>query len=207
MRLRVRTMPFIHVCVGLLVVSVGCGPPRRPRVPAPPVDPEGISRAVVQVADADTDGLLTAAELGRVPGLVPAIAVWDADGDQRLSAAELTAWLAGIHNSRIAITSLSVVVTRQGKPVGGAVVRIVPEPFMSSEVKAAEGTTDADGIACPSIPGGRYPGVNCGVYRVEITGSLPDGKPIPAKYNAATTLGLALGNGLPAETPVTFAID
>jgi hypothetical protein len=207
MRIRVRTRPFIHVCAGLLVVSVGCGPPRQPRVPAPPVDPEGMSRAVVQFADANTDGLLTAAELGRVPGLVPAIAVWDADGDQRLSAAELTAWLAGIHNSRIAITSLSVVVTRQGRPVGGAVVRIVPAPFMSSEMKAAEGTTDADGMARPSIPGSPYRGVNCGVYRVEITGTLPGGKPIPAKYNAATTLGLAVGNGLPIISPVEFCLD
>jgi hypothetical protein len=78
---------------------------------------------------------------------------------------------------------------------------------MSAKMQPAEGTTDASGGVSPSIPGSRYPGVNCGVYRVEITGSLPGGKPIPAKYNAATTLGLAVGNGLPFESPVVFRLD
>jgi hypothetical protein len=86
-------------------------------------------------------------------------------------------------------------------------LKLVPEPFMGSNVKAAEATTDTSGAVLPTIPGSPYPGVNSGVYRVEITGTLPGGKPIPAKYNTSTTLGLAVGNGLPAETPVTFAID
>jgi hypothetical protein len=207
MRLRIGSGLLCLLSAGLLVAAVGCGPPRRPRVPAPPVDPEGISRAVLQLADADGDGLVTAAELVSLPGLVPVITAWDADGDKRLSAAELTAWLTGISNARIALLSSSMVVTCRGKPVEGAAVKLVPEPFMGSGMQAAEGTTDASGMAMPSIAGGRYPGVNCGVYRVEITGSLPDGRPIPAKYNSSTSLGLAVGNGLPAESPVEFRLD
>ncbi|MFM8952496.1 MAG: hypothetical protein ACKOOF_05450 [Planctomycetaceae bacterium] len=224
---------ILPLIAGLLAAMVGCGPSRPARVPAPPVDPAGLTRAVLHLADADGDGLLTVAELARVPGLAadrlapaappaagadkpPGVAstggdkrvlALDADGDNRLSAAEITRWLAGVRDSKVGITQVTVRVTHKGKPVGAAVVKLVPEPFMSATMKAAEGPADASGMASPSIPGSAYPGVNCGIYRAEITGSLPGGKPIPAKYNTATTLGLAVGNGLPAETPVTFALD
>jgi hypothetical protein len=227
--------PILPLLSGLLLAAAGCGPSGPKRVPAPPVDPAGITKAVMQLADVDADGLLSAAELGRVPGLAAERAtatpppspaadtpLWaappagggnkrvlalDADGDKRLSAAEITTWLTGVRDSRVGITQASVRFSHKGKPVTGATVRLVPEAFMSAKMQAAEATTDASGMATPSIPGGRYPGVNCGVYRVEITGSLPDGKPIPAKYNSSTSLGLAVGNGLPAESPVEFRLD
>jgi|694.fasta_scaffold67035_4 hypothetical protein len=200
------TLPII-VIAGLLVVTASCGPSRPPRVPAPPVDPESMARAVLQLIDTDGDGQLTTAELARVPGLVSALATLDTDGDKRLSAADITTWLTGVRDSKVAVTPVPLKVMHKGKPVAGATLKLVPEPFMGSNVKAAEATTDTSGAVLPTIPGSPYPGVNSGVYRVEITGTLPGGKPIPAKYNTSTTLGLAVGNGLPAETPVTFAID
>jgi hypothetical protein len=50
------TLPII-VIAGLLVVTASCGPSRPPRVPAPPVDPESMARAVLQLVDADGNGL------------------------------------------------------------------------------------------------------------------------------------------------------
>lgn len=197
----------LSIIAGLLVGTAGCGPSRPPRVPAPPVDPESMARAVLQLVDADGDGQLTAAELARVPGLVAALATLDTDGDKRLSATDITRWLTGVRDSKVAVTPVPLEVTHKGKPVGNVVVKLVPEPFMGSKVKAAEGTTDTGGSVLPSIPGSPYSGMNCGIYRVEITGTLPGGKPIPAKYNASTTLGLAVGNGLPIISPVEFCLD
>lgn len=197
----------LSIIASLLIATAGCGPSRPPRVPAPPIDPESMARAVLQLVDADGDGQLTAAELARVPGLVTVLATLDTDRDKRLSATELTRWLTGVRDSKVAVTPVPLQVTHKGKPVAGATVKLVPEPFMGSKVKAAEGTTNTGGSVLPSIPGSTYPGVNSGIYRVEITGTLPGGKPIPAKFNASTTLGLAVGNGLPAETPVAFALD
>jgi len=204
-RMAARAMILPILASGLL--GSGCGPSRPRRVPAPPVDPAAITNAVMQLADGDADGLLTAAELVRAPGLAADRPALDTDGDKRISAAELTAWLTAIRDSRVAITPMAVRVTRKGKPLSTVTVKLMPEPFMGPQMNTAEATTDEGGIAMPSIPGSAYLGVNCGLYRVEITGSLPDGTPIPAKYNSSTSLGLAVGNGLPATSPVEFRVD
>jgi hypothetical protein len=161
----------------------------------------------MQLADANGDLVLTPLELVRVPGLAAAMGVLDTDADGRLSPVELTAWLSGIRESRTAITPLSVLVTSGDKPVDGAVVKLVPETFMGREMKVAEATSDATGTAVPSIPEAPTTGVNSGVYRVVISGMRRDGTPIPAKYNSATTLGIAVGNGAPLEQPVVFVVD
>ena len=61
--------------------------------------------------------------------------------------------------------------------------------------------------ATATIPSGTYMGVNCGLYRVEITGQGNDGKPLPAKYNAASTLGAAVGGRLPENGVATFVLE
>lgn len=185
------------VIVGMIVVGVGCGPSKPARVVAPGLDVAGVVAGVLGKADANGDGKITAGELAKVPALVDAVAVLDTDGDKAISAAELTAWLTAVRDSKVAITAAGVRVAQKGKPLAGVTVRLVPEPFMGPDVKPAEGTTTATGQAAVTIAGSPYPGVNCGLYRLEITGKGTDGKPLPAKYNTATTLGAAVGGMLP----------
>jgi hypothetical protein len=55
-------------------------------------------------------------------------------------------------------------------------------------IKEASGQTDQSGMSMVTIPGSEYPGVNCGLYRVEISGKGNDGKPLAAKYNSQSSL-------------------
>jgi len=187
--------------LAVLLPAVGCGPARPARIPAPPLDPVAVAAAAL-----GGEGPFDAAELARVPALVAALPLLDRDGDGKLSRQELVAWLTEVRDSRVAITSLAVEVKHAGRPLGNARVRLVPEAFMPA-VREAEGTTDDSGVALVSIPGGEYPGVNCGLYRVEITGQGSDGRPLPARYHSATTLGVAAGGMLPVNGMVSYVLE
>lgn len=194
------------VMIGVAAVMAGgCGPGRPTRVPAPSLDPATVATAVMAAADGDSSGTISGAELAKVPALVDAIGVLDSDGDKALSREELVAWLQVVKDSRVAITSFNATVTHKGKPLVDATVRLVPESFMGGETKAAEGRTDQDGVAMVTIPDSKYPGVNCGLYRVEITGT--DGKPLPASFNTSTKLGVAVGGFLPENGMATFVLE
>lgn len=191
----------------LAVVIAGCGPKRPARVVAPRLDVAAITAGILAKADADSNGRIEGPELGRVPALAAGLGVLDTDRDKAVSAAELSAWLGRVVESKVAITSAPVVVVHKRKPLKGVTVKFIPESFMGASTKAAEGTTDGNGQANVTIPGGQFPGVNCGIYRVEISGKGNDGKPLPARYNTDTTLGIAVGALLPEGGMPTFTLE
>lgn len=195
-----------YACVVILLVVTGCGQGRPARVVAPAIDTEAVTTAVFTAADADGSGRLESGELVTVPGIASAAGVLDTDGDRAVSRQELSAWLDTVRRSKVAIMAFEPQVRHRGRPLAAAVVKLVPESFMGHEMKAAEGTTDADGIAQVTIPGGRYPGVNCGVYRVEITGTGNDGRPLPERYNSTSTLGVAVGGPVSEQGPAVFEL-
>jgi hypothetical protein len=198
--------PLILALVFLTCLLVGCST-RPARVPAPRINPAKIVDAVFEKADADRDSRLRASEQQTVPSIAMAADRLDTAGDGNVTREELVAWLEAVRDSRVAVTSLEVMVTQRGRPLAAATVRLVPEPFMGAEVKAAEGLTDASGVAAVTIPDAKYPGVNCGLYRVEITGAGNDGKPLPEGENKATRLGVAVGAGIPETGSVEFRLD
>jgi hypothetical protein len=193
--------------LGLLVLVLGCGPARPARVVAPPLDVAAITAGLLAKGDANGNGRIEAAEFARVPALAEGLAILDTDGDKAISAAEITGWLDRVVASEVAVTSVPVAVKHKGKPIEGALVKFIPEPFMGSSCKPAEGTTDKHGQANITIPGAEFPGVTCGVYRVEISGTGNNGKPLPAKYNKKTTLGIAVGALLPQSGMPTFTLE
>lgn len=199
--------PILALTVAALLCTVAGCSTRPARVPAPRINPAGIVDSVFEKADADRDGRLRAVEQQTVPSIAMAAGTLDADRDGGVTREELASWLEAVRDSRVAVTSLEVVLTQRGRPLVAATVRLVPESFMGAEVKAAEGTTDASGVAAVAIPDATYPGVNCGLYRVEITGTGNDGKPLPERVNTATTLGLAVGVGIPETGSVEFRVD
>jgi hypothetical protein len=199
-------LPSILALASIACLLTGCS--NRPaRVVAPQIDPQAITDAVFKVADRDRDGSLRAAEQQAVPSIGMAAGRLDADGDKAVTREELLAWLDATRDSRVAITSLAVVLTHRGRPLKTATVRLVPEPFIGAEVQVAEGVTDTDGSAAMSIADAKYAGVHCGLYRVEITGTGNDGKPLPERVNAATTLGVAVGAGVPDTGWAEFRLD
>lgn len=199
--------PRFAPLLSLLVIAAGCGPSRPKRIVPPDLDPEAVTAAVMVQADADRDGTISKRELAGVPALVSAAPALDTNGDGGLSAAEVREWLDQIKASRVAITSFSGRVTHLKRPLAGAEVKLVPESFMGAGMQAAGGVTDAEGLFSATIPNATYPGVNCGLYRVEITGQGNDGKPLAARYNAQTTLGVAVGGAVPENGSVDFSLE
>ena len=197
----VQWLPFLWPVV---LIVTGCGQGRPARVVAPSIATEAVTTAVFTAADVDRNTRLEGSELVTVPGIASATAALDTDSDKAVSRQELLQWLEEVRRSKVAITPFEARVRHRGRPLAGAVVRIVPEPFMGGGMKTAEGITDADGIAHVTIPGGRYAGVNCGVYRVEITGNGSDGRPLPEKYSSTSTLGVAVGGAVPEQGMAVF---
>lgn len=190
----------------LAVAAGGCSG-RPARLTPPSISPAGIAAALLEPADTDADGVLAGDELLQTPVLASLLSQFDADGDGRLAKAELETWLQAVRDSRVAVTSFTAIVRHRGKPVTGATLTIDPLPPFKDAIQAAEGQTDDRGRTSPAIPGAAYPGVNCGIYAVRIEGTGSNGEPLPAKYNADTTLGLAVGAGLPPDGAVVFDLD
>lgn len=187
--------------------GAGCGGNAPARAIAPAFDPVAIVTALFDERDRDGDGSLSADEVAAVPAVKGAMASFDHDRDGAIAREELSRWLVAVRNSRVAVTSLVATVTRKGKPLSAVSVRLVPLGCMQGAIQTAEGTTDNDGIAACGIPGNPHPGVNCGLYRVEITGNGPDGKPLGPRYNAASEYGIAVGPDEPPGGLVTFAVE
>lgn len=200
-------LSLLVVLLGFAVGAAGCGSPRSGSVTPPALDAAAVTAAVMKQADTDGNGQLSGKELERVPALAASLSALDTDHDDKLAAAELRAWLDNVRGDQVALTPLSVSVTHKGRLLDKAEVRLVPEPFMGGRVAAAEGLTDSTGTAVLKIPASGYPGVHCGLYRVEITGTGNDGKPLPARFNAESTLGATVGAGVPEYGMASFTLD
>jgi hypothetical protein len=164
-------------------------------IKVPPIKPEAAAEGALSLYDKNGDGLLVADELASCPALVDALKNHiDKNNDQRLSKDELTERFAMWAHGGVGLSYLICRVTVGGRPLAGAQVRLIPETFFDGIIQPAEGTTGSSGSARLAIDKSNLPsdlqgfrGVQQGLYRVEIT---HQGVNIPAKYNAATTLGV-----------------
>jgi hypothetical protein len=162
-----------------LTVVLGCHskPPRTPQAKYP----NDAGQKAMEKYDTNKDGKLSGAELGRCPALTAALAKIDTAGDGTITADKIDARIAKWVESKTASARVFFIVRRNGKPFRGAVVKLVPEPYLGNEVSEITGET-ADGGAA-MVAGAP------GFYRVEITKA---GEKVPARYNTQTTLGQEL---------------
>ena len=179
----------VVVCLGVLA---GGGCSRGPsRIHPPAIDASAAGRLAIEQYDTDGDGLIKNAELNKAPALKAAIDNLDTNEDGGVSAEEIAARVEAWQESKTGKMALSCTVTYRGRPLQGATVKFVPEKFLGDEIQTAAGETDEFGRAALSVPPdpdvpGDVRGVQCGLYRVEITKQ--DTK-IPAMYNTETILG------------------
>jgi len=183
--------PISHF--GLLILLLaGCGAPTA--IEPPKLDPGEATERAMSEYDKDKSGALSQDELKACPGLLSAIKRIDQDSDGQVSAAELTTMIQQLEEQRAGLVSVTCVVRRNGTPLSGATVNLVPENFLAETIKPATGTTDRTGHASISVPEkelpaevrGKVRGAHCGIYRVQVTHPDVD---IPAQYNIDTTLG------------------
>jgi hypothetical protein len=147
----------------------------------------------MELYDVNKDGVLDTKELEACPGMLRAIKTYDVDGNQKITADEIATRIKEWKSAGPAMMPCDCHVTLDGRPLEGATVRFVPEPYLEGSIQTATGVTDAYGKALISLPPKAMPAhlrhvaaMNAGTYKVEITH--PTTK-IPEQYNTRTTQG------------------
>jgi hypothetical protein len=190
------------VCLAL--ACLGCS--GKPSRLSPPSIPADAGEQAVSKYDANGNGAIDGDELAKVPALKATLKRVDKDGNGQVTAEEINERVAAWKKSGAGIMRVSVSVMRNGRPLPDAVVKLVPEDFLGSALKAAQATTRADGSAYVEIS--RNPdesGVQLGYYRIEVTKAGPDGKEqIPARFNTATELGAEIAMDDPNADHLTI---
>lgn len=175
----------------------------------PKFDPAAATAAAQAEFDANGDGKFTEDELKKSPGLAASLAAFDGDNDGVLSVDELKAGLDLFYREGASLITLSCRVNRNGAPLEGATVTLVPEPFMGEALKPASGVTAPNGgaalsVADEEIPAavrGKVKGAHCGIFRVVVTH--PTVK-IPAKYGEQSEVGCVVSRRNNKPVAISF---
>ena len=181
----------------LLAIAGGCSG-RPGRVATPGVDAGEAAQAAIELYDKNGNGALDGDELSASPALMNALPSYDSDKDGLLSKAELVDGMQRWSQRGIGALSLPFIVRLNGRPLEGAQIKLIPEPFLADAVKPASGISDSAGAGSLSIaeadrPSGfpkNLPVMQPGLYLVEITHPTVA---IPPAYNVTTTLGIEAG--------------
>lgn len=176
-------------------VAAGCS--RGPaRVKQPSIDPAAAGARALEAYDTDRDGRIAGPELDASPALKSALPRFDANQDGGISAAEIAERIKAWKAMQTGLAAVRCQVMLDGKPLSGAVVDFVPEPFLGDQVKPASGMVNPLGDAAPTVadadkPNPKLPGgVHFGLFTVKISKPSGGTETVPARYNAQSTLGL-----------------
>jgi hypothetical protein len=174
-----------------LILLAGCS--RSGSGQAPDVDVRAAAAYALEHYDGNKDGALEKSELSAVPALASALPAFDSSGNGRLDANEIEAGLTQMFASRTSLTEMTCTVTRSGRPLVGAKVRLIPLEMLGPSLPSAEDVTNESGTAHPGVSADLVPPqfkdkalMYPGLYRVEIT---HDQVQLPSQYNTETELG------------------
>jgi hypothetical protein len=174
----------------LVLVLASCSGRGGSRIKPPALSPAAAAEQAMATYDTNKDGFLDAKELEKCPALLAALDDLDKNKDKKLSASEIEAELADMRDSRAGIVSITCVVEMDGRPLMDATVRFVPEAFLGSSYKPAQGVSLEDGSVPLRTEGYDVDGVPPGFFRIEVSKKDASGQEaVPARYNSATTLG------------------
>jgi hypothetical protein len=199
--------------VGLVVLS-SCSQGPAPVRP-PSIDASAAGERAIEQYDADGDGLVSGAEMQSAPALKAALPRLDTNGDQAVSAEEVTARIEHWQATGMGLTSFGFTVTLDGRPLEGANVTLEPEPFLGDDIRTAVATTDMFGTGGPSVPKDQRPtaatppGIALGLYKVKISKLVNGKETLPSRYNVQTTLGQEVAPDVPeiANRRVVYALS
>lgn len=180
------------------------------RLAAPSFNSGAAGAAAVAAYDKNSNGKIELAEMSPALKLCvkdkSAGKPHDTDGDNALSAAEITARIDSYLQDRVGLTIAPCVITLNGKPLAGATLTFVPEPFLADTIQPASGTTDSGGMVVPKVEG--KTGLLPGLYKIEISKKDASGKEtLPANYNTQTELGREIAQGIESLRGGTILID
>jgi hypothetical protein len=133
----------------------------------PPVDPSAAANKAIELYDKNGDGSLDEMELAASPGIYSARDRYDADGNHEVTKDEIAAHLTSIYASGTPWLSAACQVYQGGRPLKGATVRFVPEPFLKDVVKSASGITDDQGRTIPAVIDEELPAAKRGLRIIQ----------------------------------------
>jgi len=199
----VRIMTGCVVVVVSLAMVAGCsGKPKR--LQQLPINAEAAGAKAIELYDTNKDGKISGDELNQCPSLKQSITNVDTSGAGELTADMITARIKKWQAMKIAVLPFTCRVLRNGQPLVGAEVKLVPDKFITDAIPAGSGQTDEEGrviVSAPNPDPTAPKGVPPCFYRIEITKA---GEDIPAKYNTETIFGRLIA---PHGIPVTMGVD
>jgi hypothetical protein len=197
-----KRSPLVYLI--LLFFSLGCSG-RPGRVHPPNVDADEAAQAAIEQLDKNLDGQLADAELQAAPGLAAAKDRYDADHSGALGVEEIAAGIRRWSEGQVGAAAVAYMLQLDGRPLPGAQVKAIPEPFLGEALKPATGIDGYLAVAPEDRPANapKLPLILPGLYRIEITH--PSVK-IPAKYNTQTTLGLEVSADLRLDQAILWAL-
>lgn len=170
-----RTTSALILVVCASLIFGGCSSSAPPEAASLKVDPEAAAAEAIRIYDANGNGVLEELELGKCPAIKNALDRYDKDGNHQISQEEISQRLKSLFSSSVGLLELQCAITRSGRPLSGATVRFIPEPFLGAGLQTATATTDDDGLASPKIPTDQLPDrlrnaplMQVGLYRVEV---------------------------------------
>jgi hypothetical protein len=176
-----------------MLLLAGCSG-RPGRLSPPKVSADAAADEALETFDQNQDGSLAEDELAKCPGLAHVFSDYDSNGDKQLSGEEIAAGIRVWAEGKMGMTSWPFQVRFNGRPLEGAQVKLIPEPFLGDAIKPASGEAGRGGhgslgIALEELPSNapKRPLIQPGIYRVEITHPSTQ---IPAQYNTESTIGL-----------------
>ena len=139
------------------------------------VDPGAAAEKAIELLDKDGSGSLSESELAASPGILALRGQYDSNGDQQISEDEIAARLESIYRVGTGWLTVTSQVLQGSRPLAGAKVRFVPEPFLGDALQPAIGTTDSQGRVIPAVADEQLPSdlkgltvMRLGIYRVEV---------------------------------------
>jgi hypothetical protein len=142
----------------------------------PAVDPAAAAAKAIELYDKDGNGSLNQTELAGSPGILAALTRYDTDGNREVSKDEIESRLKSMFSgSGAPWFTVNCQIIQTGRPLPGATVRFVPEPFLAESLHPASGTTDGEGRVNPAVADENLPEdqkglllMQPGVYRITV---------------------------------------
>jgi len=181
---RLHTVRIPSAAFFCLAIAAGCNGNRT--LYPPKINAAAAASRAMAMYDANKDGKMSDNEFDQCSALK--VIAKNGVVTPDLIESQCQKWTA----SGIGRVPGSIRILRNGQPLLGASVKLVPEKFLGNDFKPTAGVTETGGVVAVSVATtypGEPKGVSVGFYRIEVT---KEGENIPAKYNTETALSLAV---------------
>jgi hypothetical protein len=161
----------------VLLMQTGCDQGQS-RVVPPSVNPNEAGKKAMELYDKNGDGKISGAEFDAAPALKDGLPQFRSTVEKGITAEDIADRIRQWQERKVARANFSCQVTRNGQPVEGVEVKLVPEVFLGDSFQPATGKTSEGGIASISLPvnsADDAPGVAPGYYNIVINN-------VPTKY-------------------------